>query len=181
MCLFFFWLSTLPPSDLRACPSLGRSPLQCQCQWTCLPLATSVACLHMVCTSSSIQTGSSPSPFPRSGHSVTTSATAAGELFQFGGSVRSRKSSDVFSTRDFSTTLLQTRGDVPAPRLATCSALTLLICGVATNVLDDQNAPNHDSLHLLNLGTSNHLCQVRHQLIVALCSSIARLDPCCGQ
>ena len=74
-----------------------------------------------------------------------SSATAAGELFQFGGSVRSRKSSDVyvFSTRDFSTTLLQSRGDVPAPRLAPCSALTLLICGVVTNVVDDQNAPNH--------------------------------------
>jgi Galactose oxidase, central domain len=51
---------------------------------------------------------------------VTAIATAAGELFLFGGYLSQFASSDVyvFSTRDFSTTLLQTSGEVPAPRYA---------------------------------------------------------------
>jgi hypothetical protein len=103
------------------------------------------------------QSGSSPLPFPRSGHTLTATATAAGELFLFGGWVHDCASSDlyVFSTRDFSTTLLQTSGEVPTPHAAYGAALigtTLLICG-GTN-FSDQNVLNHDSPYLLNLGTS---------------------------
>jgi Galactose oxidase, central domain len=103
------------------------------------------------------QTGLSLSPFPRRGHTLTATATAAGELFLFGGYAHGCASSDLyaFSTRDFSTTLLQTSGDVPNPRYAHGTALigtTLLICGGKTNYV-----PNHDSLYLLNLGTSNLL------------------------
>jgi hypothetical protein len=96
---------------------------------------------------------------------LTATATAAGELFFFGGYVRGRArtasaSSDlyVFSTRDFSTTLLQTSGEVPSPRVAYGAALgtTLLICGNETNT-GDQNVLNHDLLYLLNLGTSDLL------------------------
>ena len=70
-----------------------------------------------------------------------------------------RASSDLYvvSTRDFSTTLLQTSGDVPTPRFAHCAALigtTLLICGGKTGSSVSANVPNHDSLYLLNLGTS---------------------------
>src|SRR6266852_2559897 len=58
--------------------------------------------------------GLSPSPFPRYSHTLSTSATAAGDLFLFGGYVtRSRSPSNdlyLISTRDFSTTLLQTSG-----------------------------------------------------------------------
>jgi hypothetical protein len=102
--------------------------------------------------------GPSPSPFPRNRHTLTATATAAGELFLFGGYVHGRASSDlyVFSTRDFSATLLQTSGEVPTPRAghgATLIGTTLFICG-GTN-FGDQNVPNHDSLYLLNLGTSD--------------------------
>ena len=118
----------------------------------------------LVCTWSAHapQSGPSESPLPRSSHTVTTTATAAGKLFLFGGNdVNTHASNDVyvFSTRDLSTTLLQTRGDVPAPRFGHSAALTsttLLICGGATNVMNDQSAPNHGSLHFLNLGTSDH-------------------------
>jgi hypothetical protein len=106
------------------------------------------------------QSGPSPSPFPRNGHSLTAIATAAGELFLFGGDARDCASSDlyIFSTRDFSTTLLQTSGEVPTPRWAHGTALigtTLLICGGQQKV--GESVPNHDSLYLLNLGTSDPL------------------------
>jgi hypothetical protein len=103
------------------------------------------------------QSGPSPSPFPRYRHTLTTTATATGEFFLFGGYVRGRPSSDlhVFSTLDFSTTLLQTSGEVPGPRVGHGAALvgtTLLICaGVSeTNF-------HYYSLYLLNLGTSDLL------------------------
>jgi hypothetical protein len=110
------------------------------------------------------QCGPSPLPFPRSSHTLTATATAAGELFLFGGfigHVHRRASSDlyVFSMRDFSTTLLQTSGEVPTPRAghgATLIGTTLLICGGTTN-FGDQYALNHDSLYLLNLGMSDIL------------------------
>ena len=103
------------------------------------------------------QSGPSPSLFPRHGHTLTATATAAGELFLFGDRVHDCASSDlyVFSTRDFSTTPLQTSGEVPTPRATYGAALigtTLLICG-GTDI-SDQNVLNHDSLYLLNLGTS---------------------------
>jgi hypothetical protein len=68
-------------------------------------------------------------------------------------------------TQDFFTTLLQTSGEVPTPRAAHGTALrvtstTLLICGGKTNGkadFGDQNVINHDSLYLLNLGTSDLL------------------------
>ena len=107
------------------------------------------------------QPGSDPSPFPRDRHTLTPTATATGELFLFGGYVHGCASSDlyVFSTRDFSTTLLQTSGEVPTPRYAHGTALigtTLLICGGTRNI-GDRNVPNHDSHYLLNLGTLDPL------------------------
>jgi hypothetical protein len=69
-------------------------------------------------------------------------------------------SSDLYvvSTRDLSTTLLQTSGDVPTARYAHGAALidptTLLICGGKTGSGESAIVPNHDSLYLLNLGTS---------------------------
>jgi len=107
------------------------------------------------------QSGLSPSPFPRSCHTLTATATAAGELFLFGGYVGLAPSDDLYaiSTRDFSTTLLQATGEVPAPHTAHGTAVigtTLLIFGGGTNIGNNwRNALNHDSLHLLNLGTSD--------------------------
>jgi hypothetical protein len=110
---------------------------------------------HVTWSAHGFQSGSSPSPLPR--HSHTLTANGAGELFLFGGNVHGRENSDlyVFSTRDFSTTLLQPSGEVPTPRLAHCAALigtTLLICGGKARSGDHKN---HDSLYLLNLGTSD--------------------------
>jgi Kelch motif len=106
------------------------------------------------------KSGSSPSPLPRNMHSLTGIATAAGELFLFGGyDASSSESSDLYviSTRDFSTTILQTSGEVPTPRWEHGTALigtTLLICGGDTRRSDDAtNVP----LYLLNLGTSDPL------------------------
>jgi hypothetical protein len=108
--------------------------------------------------------GGSPSPFLRNALALSTSATAAGELFLFGGYVQKSRSPSndlyVFSTRDYSTTLLQTSGDIPSPRFAHRAVLTsttLLIWGGTTD-FSDQNAENQsddDSFYLLNLGTSD--------------------------
>ena len=108
--------------------------------------------------------GQSPSPFLRNALALSTSATAAGELFLFGGYVQRSGSPsndlNVFSTRDFSTTLLQTSGDIPSPRFAHRAVLTsttLLIWGGVTDS-SDQNAQNQsmdNSFYLLNLGTSD--------------------------
>jgi hypothetical protein len=82
-------------------------------------------------------------------------------LFLFGGYVHGSPSNDLyaFSTRDFSTTLLQTSGKVPSPRIAHGAALTstnLLIWGGTTNFGDQKvlNQRQDDSLYFLNLGTS---------------------------
>jgi hypothetical protein len=115
-----------------------------------------------VCTwSAHAPQSASPLLFPRSGHTLTATATAAGELFLFGGWVHGRAMNDlyVFSTRDFSTTLLQTSGEVPAPRARHGAALigtTLLVFGGKTKS-GDKHLLNHDSLYLLNLGTSDLL------------------------
>ena len=114
-----------------------------------------------VCTWSALAPQSRSSPFPRSDHTLTATATASHEFFLFGGWVHDCACSDlyVFSTRDISTTLLQTSGEVPTPRRAHGTALigtTLLICGGKPD-FGSQNVPNHDSLYLLNLGTSDLL------------------------
>ena len=98
--------------------------------------------------------GQRPSPFPQYLLAVSTIATASGEWFLFGGLPRdSMRDLYVISTRDFSTTLLQTRGDVPEPRHghhAVLTSTTLLIWGGRT-VSDVHD----DSFYLLNLGTSD--------------------------
>jgi hypothetical protein len=110
--------------------------------------------------------GQSPSPFPRYYNSLSTTVTAAGELFLFGGRTYDRRRNlrndlYVISTRDFSTTLLKTSGDVPDPRLGHRAVLTshntLLIWGGRTYFSDEtaQNQRNDDSFYLLNLGTSD--------------------------
>lgn len=100
----------------------------------------------------------SPSPFPRYGHALPATATAAGELFLFGGLVHESARNDlyVFSTRDLSATLLQTSGDIPSPRVGHAGALVssvLLVWGGDTNTggQDAPNEPQDDSLYLLNL------------------------------
>ncbi|KAN0105725.1 hypothetical protein V8E52_010737 [Russula decolorans] len=112
-----------------------------------------------VCTWSAhaLPPGPSPLPFPRLGHTLTATATGAGELFLFGGWAHGCASSDVyvFSTRDFSATLLQTSGEVPTPRFSHGAALigtTLLICGGKTNFVSREwshvvvNGPGPDRL-----------------------------------
>jgi hypothetical protein len=123
------------------------------------------------------QSGPSPSPFPRYSHTLTP--TGAGELLLFGGYVHGADSDlYVFSTQDFSTTLIQTNGEAPIPRYSHGAALidsTLLICGGKTNA--GQGVLNHNSLDLLNLGTS---CPSMSSPIPAddsLRSRTAKVDP----
>ena len=111
--------------------------------------------------------GQSSSPFLRNAHSLSTSATAAGELFLFGGYVHSSQSASndlyVFSTRNFSTTPLRTSGNIPTPRYAHRAVFTntiLLIWGgggMNFRELVKQNQAMDDSLYLLNLGSSDLL------------------------
>jgi hypothetical protein len=107
-----------------------------------------------------LPSGQWPSPIPRCLHALSTTATSAGELFLFGGKTHGGMQNDLYviSTRDFSTTLLQTSGDLPSPRIAHCAVLTsttLLIWGGKTDFSDQdaQNQSNDDSFYLLNLGT----------------------------
>ena len=123
--------------------------------------------LGPVCTWSAHgpQPGSSRSPFPRDSHTLTATANAAGELFLFGGHAYGSTSSDLYviSTRDFTATLLQTKGEVPTPRCAHGAALigtTLLIYGGTNTNSFDLNGLNSDSLCLLNLGTSGSLMSI---------------------
>ncbi|KAF8492375.1 hypothetical protein F5888DRAFT_1806813 [Russula emetica] len=111
----------------------------------------------MVCTCSSIRTV--VITISSNCHALSTSATAAGELFLFGGYVHSSSSPSndlyVISTRDFSTNLLKTTGDVPSPRYrhrAVLSSTIFLIWGGFM-----QNPVLDDSLYLLNLGMSDLL------------------------
>jgi hypothetical protein len=108
--------------------------------------------------------GQSQSPFLRDSHALSTSATAAGELFLFGGYVHGSRSPSndlyVISTQDFSTTFFQTSGDIPSPRYGHCAVLTsttLLIWGGRTDFSgrNAQNRSDDDSFYLLNFGTSD--------------------------
>jgi hypothetical protein len=107
------------------------------------------------------QLGQSPSPFFRAYLALSTSATVAGELFLIGGFVERpwSLSNDLYviSTRDFTTTLLKTKGDVPSPRYGHRVVLTstaLLIWGGSSDEYMEKMC-NGDSFYLLNLGTSD--------------------------
>ena len=159
-------LSNPPPANSLASQSTLHEPLRQQPfparSQSILQSHQQNQQLQLICTwSTHTQSGPSPSPFPRNRHTLTTTATAPYELFLFGGYARGPASCDtyVLSTRDFSTTLLKTRGEVPLPRAAHGAALIgtkLLVCGGKTSS-GDQNVLNHDSLYLLDLGTSNLL------------------------
>ncbi len=129
--------------------------------------------------------GHSPSPFPRSGHTLSTTATPTGELFLFGGYAHGSLRNDlyVFSTRDFSTTLLPTSGETPSPRSAHGAVLTstlLLVWGGLTKLRQDTDFD--DSLYLLNLGMSHLLMSTPAPADQSfLPPSIASVDPCPGQ
>ncbi len=136
------------------------------------------------------QLGHPPSPFPRCNHTLSTTATAAGELFLFGGEAdHGTLCNDlyVFSTRDFSTTLLPTSGESPSPRKRHGTALTgtlLLVWGGWTNSSgwNVQNQGLDDSLYHLNLGMLDFLMSTPAPADQSfLPSSIARVVPRRGQ
>ena len=122
--------------------------------------------------------GKWPSPFPRRFHALSPTVTAAGELFLFGGNTYDHSRNDLYqiSTRYFSTTLLQTSGDVPSPRYGHTAVLvntTLLIWGGRTDPNDNDN-----SLYLLNLSMSGlFMSRPAPADQSSLRSSIARVDP----
>jgi len=100
----------------------------------------------------------SPSPFPRHGHALPSTATASGELVLFGGLVREQARNDIhiISTRELSATALQTTGEIPSPRVGHASALVgsiLIVWGGDTNT-NNRSGPGepHDGgLYQLNL------------------------------
>ena len=118
--------------------------------------------LRPIFRSRNVHPSTAPSPFPRDGHTLLTTAT--GELLFFGGYAHNSLRNDlyVFSTRDCSVNLLQTSGEVPGPRFRPAAMLInslLLIWGGVTK-FDDQGEPKgpyDDSLYLLSLGTLTFL------------------------
>jgi hypothetical protein len=120
-----------------------------------------------------LPSGQWPSPFPRRRHTISTTATAAGELFLFGGYEESSFTSSndlyVISTRHFSATLLQTSGDIPSPRFGHCAMFTSTILLIWGGTSDEDPQGSDDSFYLLNLGTSDIFsCQDLFQLIRVL-------------
>ncbi|RDB28536.1 Tip elongation aberrant protein 1 [Hypsizygus marmoreus] len=78
-------------------------------------------------------TSPSPSPFPRYGHALPSTATAAGDLYIFGG---------------------LTGGEVPSPRVGTCQCAVsnvLIVWGGDTKSDPKSNEKQDDGLYLLNL------------------------------
>jgi hypothetical protein len=120
------------------------------------------------------QSGLSKSPFPRQYYSLSATPTAAGELLLFGGKRNGTWSDDLYviSTRNFSTTLLQTSGEVPGPRGGHKAALT------STNLLiwggDSGDRLLDDSLRVLNLGTSYLLMSRPTSADQRSCSPVSR-------
>ena len=125
--------------------------------------------LQLVCTWSAhiSLSGLSPSPFPRSSCPFRDGLThyRRCQLFLSGGHTHGtiRNGLYVISTRDVSTTLLQTSGQVPNARYGHRAALTstvLLIWGGITSGEVMQNQDHGDSFWLLNLGTLNLLISI---------------------
>lgn len=105
-----------------------------------------------------LPTALSPSPFPRYGHAVPATCTAAGEFLLFGGLVHAIATNDLylFSTRDMSIKLLQTGGEIPSPRFGHASALVnnlLIVMGGNTKTDSKSKLTDKldDGLYVLNL------------------------------
>lgn len=153
--------SNAPPSSQQPPPQLGHSPFATQSPSQSLQKNTQLQA--QLCTWIA-HPSQSPSPFPRCGHALSGTTTAAGELFLFGGYSHGSPTNDlyVFSTSDFSSTLWHTSGNVPSPRVGHSAVLAgtcLLIWGGMTNFRDQKtptlNQRHDDSIHLLDLGTLN--------------------------
>ncbi|KAG0703625.1 hypothetical protein DFH29DRAFT_998279 [Suillus ampliporus] len=106
----------------------------------------------------------SPSPFPRYGHAVPATATISGELCLFGGLVSETARNDLWllSTRDLSTTLVQTCGEIPSPRVGHASAFVSSVLIVWGG--DTTTDPQDDRLYLLNLGTFILIVERKHTM-----------------
>jgi hypothetical protein len=170
--------------------SQSPSPQQQQQQQPVQPWSVHrLKLVSLTLSKNTLPSGPPPSPFPRSDHSLSATASAAGELFLFGGVVHGSLSNDLYviSTGDLSATLLKTTGDVPSPRAGhVCARIgdALLIWGGATK-FDDKGwfrRPYGNSIYLLNLGTLEFLIS-RPTLAdySFLPFSIARVDPRRGQ
>lgn len=143
--------------------------------------------LHQTSLNTSAPSRQSPSPFPRFGHALSATASAAGGLFLFGGVVDDSASNDLYMfswwklSATLSTTLLQTSGEVPSPRIKhACARIgnVLLTCGGITGITEGVIIwPQDDSLYLLDIGTLD-LLTLRATLANqgSLLSSITRVD-----
>ena len=150
-----FWTTPLPSPEFRRPEASRPRPQQRPVYpWSARRLNLLPPTLLNNTTTPSKPSPSSP-PFPRYGHALPATPTAAGELFLFGGLVHESAQNDlyVFSTRDLSATSLQTSGDIPRSRVGPAAALVssvLIIWGGDTNL----DAQKDDFLYFLNLGVS---------------------------
>ncbi|KZO92776.1 hypothetical protein CALVIDRAFT_584906 [Calocera viscosa TUFC12733] len=124
----------------------------------------------------------SPLPFPRYGHSLPLTSSTTGDLFLFGGLVADSVRNDLYmiNARELSATLVETVGEVPAPRVGHKSALVssvLIVWGGDTK--KEEGDGLDEMLYLLNLNTREwHRVQTtgpspsgRYGHSVALCDS----------
>ena len=109
-------------------------------------------------------TSPSPSPFPRYGHALPATSSPKGDLFLFGGLVRESAKNDfyVLSTSTNSTSLVQTSGIPPVPRIGHACALVasvIIVWGGDTNTDPSVSSTKIDnSLYLLNLSMFPFVC-----------------------
>jgi hypothetical protein len=128
----------------------------------------------------------SPSPFPRYGHAANSLASAAGEVYLFGGLVRESVKNDLYTVYvdkviqppgtappgappgtvalggGVNATLVQTTGEIPPPRVGHATVLVsnvLILWGGDTKVRADDK--QDEGLYLLNLST-REWTRVRH-------------------
>jgi hypothetical protein len=126
-------------------------------------------------------TSPSPTPFPRYGHALPSTATATGDLYLFGGLVREVARNDLylFSTRENAATLLQTGGEIPSARVGHASALVsnvLIVWGGDTKTDPKLKEKQDDGLYLLNLGELRSMLWRRGKTNAP--QSVAGMDTC---
>jgi hypothetical protein len=158
--LHAFCLSSLPPSDPKSISLSSRKELPFNSPPANELASQSTQQPRPVCTWSAHapQSGLGPSPlsYPRYSPTLTATATAAGELFLFGGWTYGGASDDIFVLN--AGFLYENRRRGSHPRGGHGAVLidtsTLLIFGGHEGV---RPVPNRDSLYLLDLGTSGLL------------------------
>ncbi|KIY66021.1 hypothetical protein CYLTODRAFT_399414 [Cylindrobasidium torrendii FP15055 ss-10] len=152
--------SAAPPSQPQAPPAQQPQRPAPSFPWSVRRLAIAPPTL-LNRSGTPSPTATSVSPFPRYGHALPATCTHTGDLYLFGGLVRGDTVTNdlfLFNTRDYTSTLIQTEGEIPSERVGHASA-------VVSNVLivwggDTKSSPRSQptdkldaGLYLLNLAS----------------------------